>query len=84
MHRKPMCTYRIVIRDGWWDVSTFAGNTMVGPEAHYAEDAVPEWIRKEVAVLRLVPDDDSIANVGHRVGRAFWLLPKQPTESDIL
>lgn len=77
MLRKPNCQYRIVIRDNRWHVSSFQGNVMLGPQMDFSDESVPEWIRKEVALLSLVDPLSELKNIGHRIGEAFWLNPKE-------
>ena len=77
MFRKPDCQYRIVLRDERWHVSVFKGNTMLGPQMDFSDESVPEWIRKDVALLKLVNPMSELKNIGHRIGEAFWLLPKE-------
>lgn len=77
MFRKPDCQYRIVLRDERWHVSVFKGNTMLGPQMDFSDESVPEWIRKDVALLKLVNPMSELKNIGHRIGEAFWLTPKE-------
>lgn len=77
MFRKPDCQYRIVLRDERWHVSVFKGNTMLGPQMDFSDESVPEWVRKDVALLKLVNPMSELKNIGHRIGEAFWLTPKE-------
>jgi hypothetical protein len=58
-------------------VSSFKGNTMLGPQMDFSDESVPDWIRKDVALLSLVDSMSEIKNIGHRIGEAFWLTPKE-------
>ena len=58
-------------------MSSFKGNTMLGPQMDFSDESVPEWIRKDVALLSLVDSMSEIKNIGHRIGEAFWLIPKE-------
>ena len=42
----------------------------------FSDESVPDWIRKEVSLLRLVDPMSEIKSIGHRIGEAFWLSPK--------
>lgn len=75
MFRKPECQYRVLLRDGRWHVSSFKRNTMLGPEMDFSDESVPDWIRKDVALLSLVGSMSELKNIGHRIGEAFWLTP---------
>lgn len=77
MLRKSNCQYRIVIRDNRWHVSAFQGNVMLGPQMDFSDESVPDWIRKEVSLLKLVDTLSEIKSIGHRIGEAFWLSPKE-------
>jgi hypothetical protein len=77
MFRKPECQYRVVIRDSRWYVSAFHGNVMLGPTMDFSDESVPDWIRKDVALLSLVDPMSEIKNIGHRIGEPFWLNAKE-------
>jgi len=77
MFRKPDCQYRVLLREGRWHVSSFKGNTMLGPQMDFSDESVPDWIRKDVALLSLVDNMSELKNIGHRIGEAFWLSPKE-------
>lgn len=77
MFRKPECQYRVLLRDGRWHVSSFKRNTMLGPEMDFSDESVPDWIRKDVALLSLVGSMSELKNIGHRIGEAFWLTPRE-------
>lgn len=77
MFRKSDCQYRVLISEGRWHVSIFKGNTMLGPQMDFSDESVPDWIRKDVALLSLVGPMSDIKKLGHRIGQAFWLTPKE-------
>jgi hypothetical protein len=77
MFRKPECQYRVVIRDNRWYVSAFHGNVMLGPTMDFSDESVPDWIRKDVALLSLVDPMSEIKTIGHRIGEPFWLNAKE-------
>ena len=91
MQRKADYLYRITREaDGRWQVMAYLEQDtgVVGPRASFDDDALPDWIRKDVALLNLVGRMDEIKGVGHRVGDAYWLasekskhlLKKQPVQ----
>jgi hypothetical protein len=75
MDKLPDRAYRIIQTDHGWQVTVFHENTVDGPVVVYREEALPEWIRKDISLLRLVDQHSQIAGIGHRVGQVYWLLP---------
>ena len=86
MERNPAYMYRVVVRpalypkDQRWSVNTYYGAELKHL-ASYTDEALPEWIRKDVALLNMVHNQDAIPSIGHRVGDAYWLQPKDKNES---
>lgn len=80
MQRVPEYLYRILReRDGRWLVSAYleeqqAPHTTQGPTARFSDEALPDWMRKDVALLSMVDEMGEIKNLGHRIGNAFWLV----------
>ena len=82
MERNPKCMYRIVRvpQVGRWKITVFQG-AKATLTASYTHEALPDWIRKDVALLSMVHHMDAIPSIGHRVGDAYWLQPKDKDES---
>ncbi len=82
MERNPKCMYRIVKMPstGRWKITVFQG-AVAKMNASYTHEALPEWIRKDIALLSMVHNMDDIPSIGHRVGDAYWLTPKDKDES---
>lgn len=74
--------YRINENAQGWEVSAFFKGEHVGPVVTYTDAALPEWIRKRIAILKLVDNTGSVLGVGHRVGVVFWLTNYIRTEHD--
>lgn len=77
MQRHPDYLYRIIRRpDGRWAISTYleGATDVVGPSATYRDDALPDWMRKDIALLSMVDEMGEIKSIGHRIGNAFWLV----------
>jgi hypothetical protein len=56
-------------------VSYLEGATdVIGPNAIFADEALPDWVRKDVALLSMVDEMGEIKSLGHRIGDAFWLV----------
>jgi hypothetical protein len=76
MEKDNSCQYRVIKNaDGRWNVTTFRGAT-AGPEAVFTDEALPAWIRKDSALLSMVDAHSNIRSIGHRIGHAYWLQPK--------
>jgi len=62
--------------DGRWSLTSYleGATDVVGPSATYREDALPDWVRKDVALLSMVDEMGEIKSIGHRIGDAFWLV----------
>ena len=62
--------------DGRWSLTSYleGATDVVGPSATYRDDALPDWIRKDVALLSMVDEMGEIKSIGHRIGDAFWLV----------
>ena len=82
MERNPKCMYRIVKMptSGRWKVTVFLG-AEAKLNASYTHEALPEWIRKDIALLSMVHHMDDIPSIGHRLGDVYWLTPKDKDES---
>jgi hypothetical protein len=80
LQRVPEYLYRILReRDGRWLVSAYleeqqAPHTTQGPTARFTDEALPDWIRKDIALLSMVDEMGEIKSIGHRIGNAFWLV----------
>lgn len=77
MQRKADYLYRITREaDGRWQVMAYLEQDtgVVGPRASFDDAALPDWIRKDIALLSMVGRMDEIKGIGHRVGDAFWLV----------
>jgi hypothetical protein len=68
-------TYRVIKAPRGWDVTVFHKNEIVGPVTIFSDEALPEWIRREISLLNLVDQQSHIPGIGHRVGPVYWLLP---------
>lgn len=75
MEKLPDRAYRVIQTDHGWQVTVFHKDTVDGPVTVYKEEVLPEWIRKEISLLKLVDPHSQIAGIGHRVGQVYWLLP---------
>jgi hypothetical protein len=75
MDKHPDHAYRVIGTDTGWEVTVFHKNEVVGPVTFFSDEALPEWTRKEVALLKLVDPQGHVPGIGHRVGQVFWLLP---------
>jgi hypothetical protein len=82
MQQKSDHAYRITQTQTGWEVTAFNRNTAVGPVTRFSDDALPGWLRKYIAVLKLVDHTGSIPGVGHRVGTVFWITNFTRTEHD--
>ena len=83
MERNPKRMYRIVKMPSMghrWKITVFQG-AEAKMNALYTDEALPEWIRKDVALLSMVHNMDDIPSIGHRVGDVYWLTPKDKNES---
>lgn len=62
--------------DGRWSLTSYLEHAtdVVGPSAVYRDDALPDWIRKDVALLSMVDEMGEIKSLGHRIGNAYWLI----------
>jgi hypothetical protein len=62
--------------DGRWSVTSYLEDAtdVVGPSGMYRDDALPDWIRKDVALLNLVDAMGEVKGIGHRIGDAYWLV----------
>jgi hypothetical protein len=62
--------------DGRWSLTSYLENAtdVVGPSATYRDDALPDWVRKDVALLSMVDEMGEIKSIGHRIGDAYWLV----------
>jgi fructose 1,6-bisphosphatase len=72
--------YRITREDdGRWLVVAYMEHdrNVIGPQALFDDDALPDWIRKDVVMLSMVDRMGEIKSIGHRVGEAFWLTSEQ-------
>lgn len=77
MQRNPDYLYRIIRKpDGRWSITTYleGATDVLGPSAVYRDDALPDWMRKDVALLSMVDEMGEIKSIGHRIGNAFWLV----------
>lgn len=82
MEQQANHSYRVTQTATGWEVSAFNRHTAVGPVTLYTDEALPEWLRKYVAVLKLVDQSGSVHGVGHRVGEVFWITNFKRTEHD--
>lgn len=62
--------------DGRWSVTSYLEDAtdVVGPSGMYRDDALPDWIRKDVSLLNLVDPMGEVKGIGHRIGDAYWLV----------
>lgn len=77
MKRNPDYIYRILLEeDGRWRITAYLDNRkeIIGPQAIFDDAHLPDWIRKDVALLSMVDQMGEIKSIGHRVGSAFWLI----------
>lgn len=77
MQRNPDYLYRVTRKpDGRWSLTSYleGATDVVGPSATYRDDALPDWVRKDVALLSMVDEMGEIKSIGHRIGDAFWLV----------
>ncbi len=63
-----------------WIVTAYHGAEAIH-NGSYTDEALPEWVRKDIALLNMVKNDDAVPSIGHRVGEAYWLQPKDKNES---
>lgn len=80
MKRKSEYIYRVMLEgDGRWRITAYLENRkeIVGPQAVFDDEHLPDWIRKDVALLSMVDKMGEIKSIGHRVGGAFWLVPNK-------
>lgn len=81
MERDPKYMYRVVqTQAGRWLVTAYHG-AEAKYNGSYTDEALPEWVRKDIALLNMVHHMDDIPSIGHRVGEAYWLQPKDKHES---
>lgn len=66
--------YRVIQTPKGWDVTVFHKNVVVGPVTFFSDEALPEWIRKDVSLLKLVDPHSNVPGIGHRVGPVYWIL----------
>jgi hypothetical protein len=68
--------------DGRWSITSYLEHAtdVVGPKAVFTEEALPDWIRKDIALLSLVSEMGEIKSIGHRIGDAFWLISENSKE----
>lgn len=61
---------------GRWSLTSYLENAtdVVGPSATFTDEALPDWVRKDVALLSMVDEMGEIKSIGHRIGDAFWLV----------
>lgn len=77
MKRNPEYIYRVIlVGDGRWRVTAYLDNReeVIGPQTLFDDEHLPDWIRREVALLSMVDKMGEIKSIGHRVGDAFWLI----------
>lgn len=77
LQRNPDYLYRIIrTSDERWVVQAYLEQDTgaAQPRASFADEALPDWIRKDVALLSMVDPMGEIKGIGHRVGEAFWLV----------
>lgn len=77
MQRHPDYLYRVTRKpDGRWSLTSYleGATDTTGPSATYRDDALPDWVRKDVALLSMVDEMGEIKSLGHRIGDAFWLV----------
>ncbi len=90
LQRKPEYLYRITHeKDGRWLVCAYleqqeAPHTTRGPSARFTDEALPDWIRKDVALLSMCEPMGELKGIGHRVGEAFWLVTERSKYQVIL
>lgn len=73
MEQEADHAYRIIPTPTGWEVTAFNRSVVAGPTISYTDEALPEWLRKYISVLKLVDHTGSIPGVGHRVGVVFWI-----------
>ena len=61
---------------GRWSLTSYLENAtnVVGPNATFTDEALPDWVRKDIALLSMVDEMGEIKSIGHRIGDAFWLV----------
>lgn len=80
LQRKADYLYRITREaDGRWQVMAYLEQDtgVVGPRASFDDAALPDWIRKDIALLSMVGRMDEIKSIGHRIGDTFWLISEK-------
>lgn len=62
--------------DERWSITSYLENATdtIGPSATFTDEALPDWIRKDVALLSMVDPMGEIKGIGHRIGDAYWLV----------
>lgn len=65
---------------GRWIVTAYHGAEAIH-NGSYTDEGLPEWVRKDISLLNMVKNDDAVPSIGHRVGEAYWLQPKDKNES---
>lgn len=82
MERDPRFMYRVArsMFKGRWIVTAYHGAEAIH-NGSYTDEGLPEWVRKDIALLNMVKNDDAVPSIGHRVGEAYWLQPKDKNES---
>lgn len=88
MKRNPNFVYRVkhdTERVGWeWEVLGYSDEILrkeeVTTSRHaFSDNDLPQWIRKDIALLNLVNDRGDVKGLGHRIGGIYW-LSKKPLE----
>jgi len=77
LKRNSEYIYRVTREgDGRWLITAYLDNRkeIIGPQALFDDEHLPDWIRKDVALLSMVDKMGEIKSIGHRVGDAFWLI----------
>ena len=75
MYRVARSPYRVR-----WIVTAYHGAEAI-QSGSYTDEGLPEWVRKDISLLNMVKNDDAVPSIGHRVGEAYWLQPKDKNES---
>jgi hypothetical protein len=77
LKRNSNYIYRVLLEeDGRWRITAYLDHRkeIIGPQAIFDDDHLPDWIRRDVALLSMVDQMGEIKSIGHRVGSAFWLV----------
>jgi hypothetical protein len=80
LQRKAEYLYRVIKeKDGRWLVSAYLEQDtgVIGPQARFDDEYLPDWIRKDVALLSLTDRMGEVPTIGHRVGDAYWLVSEK-------